>query len=190
MVSHQGNTHGEALGWISASSRGGVLVPINDGLRPVAVHKDVRTQKVRISRVAPKCLMGATMHGRSRKKRPWPEGERCERTGQHDCREAHNKRGRSLRGAGVKQGAKENAQSDGTATILVADCSPLPFAHGRRFEGVVTHHPQLKQCLDRSNNNGRGKRKEAGVLWREVDGSGISISGRDFRCFLAHELDY
>lgn len=129
--------------------------------------RSTRMSELRISGVAPKCLMGATIHGRMRKKRPCPEGERWERTDQYDCREAHNKRGRSLRGAAVKQVAKENAQSDGTATAEVADCSPLPLAYGRCFEGVVPHHPQLDQDLNatRSSNNGRVRRLLGGRRW-------------------------
>lgn len=136
--------------------------------------RSTRMSEFRISRVAPKCLMGATIHGRMRKKRPWPEGEKWERTGQHDCREAHNtnnERGRSLRDAAVKQVAKKNAQSDGT-TADGADCSPLPLADGRCFEGVVTPHAQLAQCLNatRSSNNGRERRLLGGRSWWECCG--------------------
>lgn len=146
----------------------GVLVPINDGLRPVAVHKDVRTQNQQSS---PQVLDGGDYPRKDEKEGPLPRrrevGAYSDGTSQHDCREAHNKRGRSLRGAAVKQVAKENAQSDGTATTDGADCSPLPLAYGRCFEGIVPHHPQLDQDLNatRSSNNGRVRRLLGGRRW-------------------------
>lgn len=103
--------------------------------------------ELRVSGVAPKSMMGATIQERTRKKRPWLETETRERIVQNDCRLAHIEKGRSLRGAAMKQEGK-NAQSDGTATIDVRDCSSLPLVDQCCFEGVLTHCGQLNELQD------------------------------------------
>lgn len=95
--------------------------------------------QLRVSKIALKSLMVRMYRKRSRKKRPCLETERCERIVQNDCRLAHIEKGKSLRGAAVKQEGKKNAQSDGTATIDVGDCSSLSLVDQCCFEGVLTH---------------------------------------------------